>query len=178
LPEYDYRQPGSYFVTICTHDRECLLGSVEEGIVTISSVGQIVEKCWLDIPEHFSNVQLLDEHIIMPNHTHGIINILDCECRGQAFADQISSEPSIIHANASPRFTDNPPNRGTKAGSLAAIIQNFKSITSRQVNKIMPCTLWQRGYYEHVIRNDQALAEIREYIASNPWNWQTDEYHK
>lgn len=176
LPEYDYSQPGSYFVTICTYEKECLLGSVAEGVVTLSDMGCIVEKCWLDLPKHFLNVEI-DAHVVMPNHLHGIINILGSECRGQAFANQIYNKASIVHANASPQSDGNLRRRGTLENSLASIVQNFKAITSRRVNKILPCTLWQRGYYEHVIRNDKALEEIRAYIASNPWNWHTDEYN-
>ena len=134
--------------------------------MALSSVGDIVQRCWLNLPRHFSWLEL-DAFVIMPNHLHGIIVI----GRGEA------SSPD----NASPlrRSAEVPaqPN-GTQPGSLGAILQNFKSVSTRKVNKgnrNSGLPLWQRNYYEHVIRNEEELKEIREYIINNPANRDRDE---
>lgn len=158
LREYDYREPGAYFVTICTFGKECILGSIHDGEVTRSSVGRIVEQCLLALPQLFPHIEL-DAFIIMPNHLHVIIIIREMECRGEA------SSTAKAH--------------GTTSGSLASVIQNFKSTTTRHINRVKSSSgpFWQRGYYEHVIRNDKSLDETRNYINSNPWNRHLDEYN-
>jgi len=166
LPGFDYARPGAYFVTICTYERECILGQIKDGIIIPSEYGRVVESRWHALPRHFPHVRL-DAFVIMPNHVHGIIVLADSPSRprsgrGEAFA-----------ANASPL-------QGTQPGSLGAIVQNFKSVTTRQINQMrgtpgMP--LWQRNYYEHVIRNEDELNQIHTYIIENPRRWEWDENH-
>lgn len=177
LKGYDYRWPGAYFITICTAGKKHYFGSIKDGRVSLSQVGLIVEKCWLTLPKSFHNVRL-DTYVIMPNHIHGIIILVDDEehCRGEAFANQLSAVHSIIAANASP---DPHFAIGTLSGSISAIIQSFKANTSRRINAVNGTrggTLWQRNYYEHIIRSEQSLDEIREYTLGNPWNWSSDRY--
>ncbi len=108
-----------------------------------------------------------------PNHLHGLIFILSSHCRGEAFAFQYQTNVSNSRANASPLQALH----GTQAGSLGAILQNFKSVTTRKVNVVQNTkgtSLWQRNYHEHVIRNDQSLENIRKYILNNPLQWDFD----
>jgi len=178
LNDYDYRQPGAYFITICTFKKMQIFGSISEDKILLSQAGLIVEKCWHKLSSHFPNI-LIDAFIVMPNHFHGIIilNERGQNCRGEAFAPQSSDSISIIEANASPdsRFAT-----GTSSGSISSIIQNFKSNTTRRINATNETkgnVVWQRNFYEHVIRNYKSLDEIRQYIIGNPWNWLNDKYY-
>ncbi len=166
LKGYDYARPGAYFITICTWQRECVLGEIEDGKMIPSEWGRIVDECWRAVPSHFPNVAL-DEFVVMPNHVHGIIviqNDRDDDRRGEAFC----------------AFKNASPLQGTQPGSLGAIVQNFKSVSTRKINQMrgMPrMSLWQRNYYEHVIRHEDEWNQIRAYISENPLKWELDENH-
>ena len=155
LKEYDYSQNGYYFVTICTKDREYYLEEIVNGKVELSDVGNIAQECWEEMPEHFENV-ILDTHVMMPNHFHGIAMIENNHhdyCRG----------------GVTP-----PLHRCT----LGQIIAYFKYRTTKLVNVIRQTPdvpLWHRNYYEHVIRNEIELNAYREYMINNPLQWEFDE---
>ncbi|WP_416676645.1 transposase [Egbenema bharatensis] len=171
LKGYDYSSPGAYFITICTRDRICWFGEVVEGEMRLNQLGQRVRSVWQTLPHHFPGLTL-DEFIVMPNHMRGILVLNDTSRRGEAFASQPISQSHRIDANASPL-----PPCGTQPGSIAAIVQNFKSVSTRKINQICqtPGTpIWQRNYYEHIIRNENALQNIRQYITSNPASWKQD----
>ncbi|MEK7396838.1 MAG: transposase [Candidatus Poribacteria bacterium] len=167
LKDYDYSQSGAYFVTICTYKKQCLFGGIINGKAELTEIGMIAERCWRDISNHFQNVSL-DYFVIMPNHIHGIINIVGAKHSHLASMNKVNALP----ANALPLRL-----HGTNSDSLGAIIQNFKSITTRKINKMLKhqgVSIWQKNYYEHVIRNDDNLNEIREYIINNPLKWALD----
>jgi len=157
LPGHDYAQAGAYFVTICTDDRQCLFGRVDNAEMRLNHLGQIADECWRMIPAHFGNVEL-DAFVIMPNHVHGIIVITDV---------------GVGATHASPLRTRNGP----KPRSIGAIIGSYKSGVSKRINEIRATpgpTIWQRDYYEHIIRNDASLDRIRLYIMNNPASWMLD----
>ena len=155
LKNYDYAQEGAYYITICTWGRECLFGNIVNGEMELNGIGWIVRQEWLRSPMIRPNVQL-DEFMIMPNHMHGIIIIN--ERRGELqFAPTPFRSPSQ---------------------TIGAIVRGFKSSTTKQINvfRNMPnLTVWQRNYYEHIIRDQFDLDRIRGYIADNPKNWALDE---
>jgi REP element-mobilizing transposase RayT len=159
LKDYDYSSPGEYFVTICTHQRECSFGEIVEGEIRFSAIGEIADRCWREIPAHFTHVEL-DEYVVMPNHIHGIIII--CPSVGVHH-----DEPLRKHA-----FQHTIPQ------SLGSIIRAYKGAVSRECRKCgFGVFRWQRNYYEHIIRDDTELDRIREYIINNPLKWQEDEEH-
>ena len=181
LPEYDYASPGGYFVTICTAERACLLGTVEDGVFVPSRAGHIVAACWEEIPRHFSGVET-DEFVVMPNHLHGVLLVMDKSAitplQGEALAGHDGQLKDPDRASASPLQIRRLA--GTRSGSLGAIIQSFKAVSTRRVNQLgrtPGATLCQRNYYEHIIRNETSLDEIREYIRYNPMKWADDEYN-
>ena len=159
LQEYDYASTGAYFVTICTHDKKCLFGEVIDEKMIQSPIGEIAESCWQEIPQHFEHVDL-DYFVIMPNHIHGILFFSDHDdCRGV----QLNAPTD---ANFYAKIS---PNKNT----LSVIIRTFKAAVTRQ------CRLngyehfkWQRSFFDRVIRNDDELNKIREYILYNPLKWQ------
>lgn len=160
---YDYAQPGAYFVTICTHNRDCILSDIEGGEPRLNSWGQIVQDEWFRSAEVRRYVHLeAQEVVVMPNHIHGILWL------GEDRARQRLAPTRDSHGSRLP---------GVAAGALGAIIGQFKAVTSKRINLLRGTpglSLWQRSYYEHIIRDESALAQIREYIATNPLRWEQD----
>jgi putative transposase len=156
-----------------TQGRECLFGDVVDGAtpkgsdVVLNDFGKIVDACWRAIPEHFPNVDL-GTHIVMPNHVHGIIVIRGDESRNDVGAQQCCA-PTPIDRH------DNPHKINVKPGSLGAIVRSFKSAVSYKINQEHNITgIWQRNYYEHIIRNEREMDNIWHYIESNPGLWNED----
>ena len=159
LREYDYSSAGYYFVTVCLKNSKKYFGNIENGNMILSSAGSITKKYWMNIPNHYNSIQL-DEFVIMPNHLHGIIIIED--------------EKLITHNKLS---SDNPQHR--KHNKLSVIIRTFKTLSKRDIinNSEFKDFDWQRSFYDNVVRNEKALAEIREYIQENPLKWHLDKYY-
>ncbi|MEK7369016.1 MAG: transposase [Planctomycetota bacterium] len=158
LKGYDYSQAGAYFITICVKDRKYLLGEVVNGEIILSCIGKIVEKCWVEIPKHFPHVQL-DQYVIMPNHIHGIIEILG-NCVG------VENFQPLQRTN---RYQKVIPK------SLGSFVRGFKVGVAKWCRQNQyKHFVWQRNYYEHIIRSEDELNSIREYILSNPLQWQFD----
>ncbi|MBL7191346.1 hypothetical protein ISS30_06590 [bacterium] len=160
LNNYDYSQPGAYFVTICTNNRECILCEISGGENNYTPISEMVEKWWIKISEKFPNMEH-DEFILMPNHIHGI----------------------IVIAGADLCVCPNKTKEGEHMGSpLHKVIQWFKTMTTNEyirnvkMNNWPPFQgkIWQRNYYEHIVRNKSELYKIREYIINNPINWYKD----
>jgi REP element-mobilizing transposase RayT len=174
LKNYDYSQPGAYFVTLVTQNRANLFGEIADGVMRLNDLGEIVRSTWLRLQDFFSICH--DEWLIMPNHLHAIIWIKDSST-GEASTQRnwVDASPQRLIASES------SPQRqpiGTRSGSLGAIIQNFKSISTRKINQAQhsPGTpTWQRNYYEHITRNQAELERIRQYIADNPRHWAEDQ---
>ncbi|WP_337869707.1 transposase [Meiothermus sp.] len=161
LKGYDYTQAGAYFITICTHDRECLFGEVVDGKMRLNTAGTIIRQCWLDIPHHFPAAKL-DEFVIMPNHVHGILVLAEWHVGAR---HAVPLQPQIE------RFGK------PRAHSISTIVRSFKSAATKRVNEyrgIPGMPLWQRNYYEHTIRDMESLNRIREYIVNNPLQWLLD----
>ncbi len=169
LKGYDYTQPGAYYITICTYQRQCLFGEVVGGIMHLNLIGETIRYCWHRLPEHFPFIEL-DAFVIMPNHLHGIILIADDNTN----KSQLFKQP-IIEPVLSEQIPTLP--KGTASGSLGALVQNFKSIVTRRVNRLTRNygTIWQEGYYEEIIRDERAYDNIRKYIVQNPLKWHDDE---
>ncbi|MEJ5351784.1 MAG: transposase [Melioribacteraceae bacterium] len=171
---YDYSQPGAYFITICTHNRECLFGKINDGKMFLNDIGEIAKQCWFEIPNHFPNVSL-DEFVIMPNHIHGIIILNDNMVDNGN--NQNVDIPNVGVQNFEPLRKKMQQNQFQKIipRSIGSIIRGFKiGVTKwcRQNTNIY--TVWQRNYFEHIIRNDIALQRIRQYIVDNPMKWELD----
>jgi REP element-mobilizing transposase RayT len=163
LKGFDYRSNHAYFVTICTCNRERVLGTVSVDIVQPTRRGIVVQDCWNDLPNHHPQIEL-DSFVLMPNHIHGIICI-------------VGNDVDVAATPASPI-----PRRahGPLSGSLSAIVGSFKASVTRNVNQIRAgagTRIWQPNFYEHVIRNERALDLIREYIENNPARWHEDEHN-
>lgn len=174
LKEYNYSQAGAYFVTVCTKGRGYLFGDVVNGEMGLNECGENAEKCWREIPAHFPHVKL-DEYIIMPNHTHGILLIIDT-----VGAKNFSPDNDLSKIAGAKNFSplhDNIRPRGTTK-TIGSIIRGFKiGVTKWARQKMYINDVWQRNYYEHIIRDEKDLNRIREYIKNNPLKWTEDRYY-
>jgi putative transposase len=170
LKGYDYAQPGAYYITICSYERQYLFGEIIGGVMHLNLISETIQNCWHRLPQQFPFIEL-DAFVIMPNHLHGIILITDRNTN----KSQLFKQPIVVQP-ISPSKEPTLP-KGTKPGSLGALVQNFKSIVTRRVNRLTKnCgTIWQDGYYEEIIRDDRAYNNIRKYIVENPLKWHEDE---
>ena len=188
LPYYDYSNPGMYFVTICSFGRECLFGNIINGQMQLNNTGEILQKIWHELPERFPNIEL-DQWVIMPNHVHGIIHILDNPVRGAGSPRPCGPGPCGFHRPCTDKLKNSIPlDIQTTAGAgtaplrvtLGQMIAYFKYKSTKRINLLRQTPavpVWHRNYYEHVIRNEKSLNEIREYILNNTMNWTMDENH-
>jgi putative transposase len=173
LQGYDYSSPGYYFVTIVSHNRLPIFGGIISGEAQLNRNGKIVKDCWLEIPKHFQSVTL-DEYVIMPNHLHGIVKINENQNVGARH------KVSSIRRQASP-YSINDKNtkpKRTPIQSLGAIFGSFKSAVTKQIHPLGLCehtSVWQRNYYEHVIRDNEDYQRIVECIQFNPINSEDDQ---
>ena len=163
LPGYDYAQPGAYFITVCVHDRRSLFGEVIDGQMRLNEAGRMVERWWRQLPNKFASA-MVDEFVVMPNHIHGI----------------------VINVGADPRVRPGPDdaaNQDTLMGApLPGILRWFKTMTTNEYirgvrdGRWTPFSgrLWQRNYYEHVVRDEKGLNAAREYVRHNPAKWSED----
>ena len=158
LKDYDYSQAGAYFVTICTNDKGCAFGEINDGEMHLNDIGKIVESEWMKTGEIRKNV-LIDEFFVMPNHLHGIIIIIEID-NGRGMAR---------HDPTRPRTFGKPI-----ANSLSSIIGSFKSAATKHINQLRNCPgnqERQRNSFERNNPNEKERNRIREYILSNPFNW-------
>ncbi len=170
LPGYDYSQAGAYYVTIVTYQRDCLFGEIENEIMILNDFGKIADECWRAIPEHFPTVEL-GAHVVMPNHVHGIIVIRDDK---SAF-DAVDAQHVGATQCVAPTIPNARPN-GPKRGSLGAIIGSYQMAVTRRIQREHNATgIWQRNYYEHIIRDEKDLQNKTDYIEANPSLWDEDD---
>jgi putative transposase len=135
LRQYDYATSGAYFVTVCARARACLFGESLDEDIRLSQTGQLVKRCWIDLPIHFPGMAL-DAFIVMPNHLHGIVWL----------------------------------SRAGHAPPLPVVIGSFKSVASRTAGR----PLWQRSFYDRVIRDEDELRALQKYVVQNPLRWALD----
>jgi putative transposase len=162
LKDYDYGQSGAYFISIVTQNRTCLFGDINDSAPQLNDAGQMIRSVWVDISRHYPGVET-DTFVVMPNHLHGIIFLV----------------------GEGPRAC--PPESGQPQGvaptiSLPEIVHRFKTLTTKRYTDGVKHSgwtrfqvrLWQRNYYEHVIRDEKSLNRIQQYIAENPARWEFD----
>jgi len=158
LKGYDYSKEGAYFVTICAQERECLFGEVVNGEMVMNEAGARVQAVWDELPCHYPQVRL-DAFAIMPNHVHGIVALTAVGARFIAPSSTIAPHP---------------------APTIGEIVRGFKARCTRAINQMRNTRgvpVWQRNYYEHIIRGEVDYNRIAEYISTNPQRWMSDTLH-
>jgi REP element-mobilizing transposase RayT len=162
LEGYDYSQPGAYYVTIVAQRRRCLFGTIVDGDTSLSEMGLIADEHWRAIPQHFPQVEL-GAFVIMPNHIHGIVRIIELEMSKSG------------HVGATHWVAPTREVKGPKPVSVGAIIGAYKMSVTREIKSRWNTTgIWQRSYYEHIIRDDDEHQLIHDYIEANPQTWSVD----
>jgi REP element-mobilizing transposase RayT len=168
LKGWDYRNSGRYFVTICTKNRQNFFGHIRDGMMGLSQTGIIAHWFWMQIPQHFPHI-ILDEYIVMPNHVHGIIGIIN------GGDDNVET----LHATSLQGSDSDMARISPKPGALGTIIRSYKSAVTRQIRKKgFKNFAWQPRFHDHIIRNEQSLERIETYIFNNPLKWKSDTYFK
>lgn len=177
LPNYDYSSEGLYFITICTQGRECLLGKIINGEMQLNAAGKMIEFWLQQITDKFSDIAC-DTFVIMPNHLHFII-----QNHGHPFREgEHEGSPQLVWVDQRVCPQEDEAKESTQ---LSTVIQWFKTMTTnfyirgvkRDAWQPFDRRLWQRNYYEHIIRNQSSYQKIVDYILLNPSNWSEDQYH-
>lgn len=190
LKNWDYSSDGYYFITICTRNRVHFFGTITNGIMVLSDMGNIADRFWREIPDHFPMVRL-DKWVIMPNHVHGIVfidNKISSQNPGVTGIPGVTGRdkalPCLYGTNGSTNRTNTEINSNTPSrfqnqgkGTISAIIGSYKSICTKTINKSTNTIrfAWQPRYHDHIIRNNDELIRIQEYIVNNPMNWNIDD---
>ena len=176
LKNWDYSKDGIYSVTICCHNKQKFFGNICDGQISLSEIGEISSKYWLEIPQHFSHVKL-DEFVVMPNHIHGIL-ILDCSLVGTRHGVSLHSSIDDKVGSCHGMTLQSQFSRPIK-NSVSVIINQYKSSVKRWCNKHGHCNFqWQSRFYDQILKNEIAIDNIREYIHNNPRNWKEDELYQ
>jgi len=191
---YDYSQPGAYFVTICTHGKQSLFGKIVDGEMKLNDFGKVVEFTWNDLVNHVDGIEL-GPFVIMPNHIHGIIHIIARKSVGAgsnngasvgAGSEPARTEPARTEpartepARTEPARTEPARTSARKQTPLSEIVRQLKTFSAKRINLLRKSTgepVWQRNYYEHIIRNNESYQKIGEYILTNPIQWENDRYY-
>ena len=178
LKNWDYGSNAFYFVTICTKDRVCYFGNVVNGKMVLNEIGEIARNCWMQIPEHFPFVKL-GEHVVMPNHIHGIV-IIDKPndgCNDHPDKRNVSNVETPKLGVSTITNRTNAASEKWNPETLGVIINQYKRAVTIRARKIHADFTWQPRYHDHIIRNDESFHRISEYIINNPLNWSDDQFH-
>ncbi|MCD6184860.1 MAG: transposase [Deltaproteobacteria bacterium] len=192
LKGYDYSQAGLYFITICTQNRKCIFGKIIDNgkgtmICFLNEYGRIAEREWIKTSEMRHSVHL-DVFVIMPNHIHGIIQINKIDdCRGtmrrarmpMMRCTRMPMHPTIRKGTIHRAPTAEQFGKPT-SNTIPTIIRGYKSSVTKQINILRNkpgVPVWQRNYYEHIIRDEKSYYKISEYIKTNPLKWPDDKYY-
>ena len=183
MHEYDYSKEGLYFITICVKDKECLFGRIQNGELELNEAGKIMDEQWLMISNRFPNT-VLHEYIVMPNHFHAIIEITEKTISDN---ESLTDAPvGVTLAVTQAKHKGQPQGLPLQnAKRLGDIVGAYKSITTDEYINNVKCNNWppfnkklfQRNYYEHIIRNKESYEKIRNYILNHPASWEDDIFY-
>ena len=178
LKNYDYATAGLYFITICCQDRSHLFGKIENGVLFLNDAGRMVEKWYLELEQKFPDKKC-HEMVVMPNHFHCII-------------ESIADVPDVSDAHVVAPRRGRPHDNNEKYGlhntkrnaTIGDAMDWFKTMTTNEYIRGVKTLewkrfngkMWQRNYYDHIIRNEQAYERISEYILNNPKKWDEDKF--
>lgn len=194
LKNWDYRNNGAYFITICTQNREHFFGKIIDKNMILNEIGLFANDFWAEIPNHFPFVEL-GNFQIMPNHMHGILIInnvdaLHCNVSNDDQNDAINNDlyqkdinnsetknTDTLQCNASTVQNDFLSKISPKSGSVSTIIRSYKSVVSKNSRLINSDFNWQSLFHDHVIRNSESFEKIQSYIENNPINWKDDTFY-
>ena len=187
LQHWDYGWNAAYFVTICTHNRQCFFGEISNGKMELSEMGKTATIYWMEIPDHFPFVNL-GAFVVMPNHIHGIVVIDKPQTVNAPIPDPVETPNLGVSTNGVANgVTNNVANGVTnmndknndpwKPGTLGVIINQYKRKCTIESRKIDPEFAWQSRFHDHIIRDEKSYQNISQYIINNPANWDDDKFN-
>jgi putative transposase len=186
LHNWDYRSDGSYFITICSKNKEHFFGEIQNNEMNLTEIGQLANQFWKEIPEHFPCIEL-GNFVIMPNHVHGILTIHGYNKNiiwdGNKPLSSISSFVETLQCKVSTNDDAKSKNEkmskiSPKPGSISTIIRSYKSVVSKHSKQFDSNFAWQSRFHDHIIRNRHSFYVIQKYISQNPMNWDNDRFNK
>jgi len=178
LTEYDYSQNGCYFITICTHKKNQIFGKVIDGKVMLSTAGQIARDELVNVPSHYSMVTI-DQFVVMPNHVHILLTIdHETEHANHIETERASPFPTvstIIGMDGAAPIGSRDSERVSPFPTVSTIIGSYKSGVTNKIHQVRPgLSVWQKSFYDHIIRDETDYLTVCEYIEDNPFNWELD----
>ena len=194
LHNWDYRSDGSYFITICTKNRDHFFGDIQNGNMILTEIGQLAYQFWNEIPDHFPSIEL-GNFVIMPNHVHGILTIHGYNKNiiwdGNKPASSSISFVETLQCNVSTNDMDDKNDNNDsksknekmskispKPGSISTIIRSYKSVVTKHSKQFDSNFAWQFRFHDHIIRNNRSFYFIQKYITQNPLKWENDRFNK
>ena len=183
LKGYDYTHEGFYFITICTHNREHYFGEIIDRKMILSNIGVLADVFWHEIKNHSKNVEL-HQFVVMPNHIHGILEIVGGINHGD---DDDGGDDSVetMHASSLQNRCQQHPQKNQQmqkispeSGSVSRIIGAYKSAVTKHAHRLKYEFEWQTRFYDHIIKNNKEYQNIKNYIIKNPENWENDKFYK
>ncbi len=179
--DFDYTQPGAYFFTLVTRERANLFGRIDQGVMDVNRFGEIIHRVWLDLPRHYPYITL-DWFVLMPNHVHAIIfQNHDDKGRGGSSLDVKTTMLKPLPGDVMTVSGGETCPYKMRRHGLSEIVRALKSFSARRINQIRSApgqAVWQRNYFERIIRNQKELDAIREYITDNPRRWTEDKEYR
>ena len=171
LKEYDYAESGMYFFTVCCHDKKALLGHISEGEIELNRFGEIVHEVWLDLPKHYAQIKL-DEFVVMPNHIHAVV-VIDGE--KVPYKRNITEQQHNVETwRAASLQSETMTNIANMQGWLSVVIGGLKSAITKYAHDNGIPFAWQTRFYDRIVRSQDELNRIGEYIQSNVAQWSID----
>lgn len=190
LQTWDYGSNAAYFITICTKNRNHLFGKIFNNETQLNEIGKLAEQFWLEIPVHFSFIEL-GNFVVMPNHVHGIL-IIDKPLVDKGDVDyNVETRQCLVSTTMTPITPNVPVNtpptnnktigqtrfQNQGKGTISSIVGSYKSVVSKKAGFINPLFGWQSRFHDHIIRDAQSFETIQNYIANNPANWKDDKFN-
>ena len=179
LHNWDYRSDGSYFITICTKNRDHFFGKIQNEKINLTEIGQLAYQFWNEIPDHFPSIEL-GNFVIMPNHVHGILTIhgYNKNIIWDGNKPASSSMDDKNDNNDSKSKNEKMSKISPKPGSISTIIRSYKSVVTKHSKQFDSNFAWQSRFHDHIIRNRYSFYVIQKYIFNNPKNWENDRFNK
>ena len=175
LQNWDYRWSAAYFITICTQNRECYFGRIDDETMILSPIGTIADVLWHELKFHAKNIEL-DAFVVMPNHIHGII-VLNGDNNENGIAVDTGHALYLQHHNQLKNSIGQQRFQNIGKNSVSSIIGSYKSAVAKHANRLGFDFKWQSLFHDHIIRNEESFKRIQSYIIQNPANWTEDKFH-
>ena len=173
---WDYGRDASYFITICTRRRRHFFGRIVDDAMVLSDIGKIADDCWREITDHAKNVDL-GPHVVMPNHVHGILNLVNNSTPSKSAPPEQADHESRTRTGESPKTIGQMRFRNPGKNTISTIIGGYKSAVSNKARKKEPGFGWQSRFHDHIIRDTGEYQRIANYIRKNPSRWNKDKFH-